>query len=164
MKSCVKQTVQNLREPMKAADLLKRPEINYNQIARIVPPEEKISEEVEEQVEIFIKYEGYIEKSMQQVEKMKKMENKKIPDNIDYNAISGIATEAKSMLNEVRPLSIAQASRISGVNPADISILLVYIEQGRIAKVSSLSDKHLASSSSAECWRHNCIIRIRVFL
>ncbi len=125
-----------LREPMKAADLLKRPEIKYNQIERIVPSEEKWSEEVEEQVEIFFKYEGYIEKSLQQVEKMKKMENKKIPENIDYNAISGIATEAKSQLNEVRPLSIAQASRISGVNPADISILLVYIEQGRIAKIS----------------------------
>ena len=85
-----------LREPMKAADLLKRPEINYSQIERMVPPEEKRSEEVEEQVEIFIKYEGYIEKSLQQVDKMKKLENKKIPDNIDYNAISGIATEAKS--------------------------------------------------------------------
>ncbi len=125
-----------LREPMKAADLLKRPEIKYNQIERMVPPEEKKSKEVEEQVEIFIKYEGYIEKSLQQVDKMKKLENKKIPDNIDYNAISGIATEAKSVLSEVRPLSIAQASRISGVNPADISILLVYIEQGRIAKIS----------------------------
>lgn len=125
-----------LREPMKAADLLKRPEIKYSQIARMVPPEEKSSKEVEEQVEIFIKYEGYIEKSLQQVDKMKKLENKKIPDNIDYNAISGIATEAKCVLSEVRPLSIAQASRISGVNPADISILLVYIEQGRIAKIS----------------------------
>lgn len=125
-----------LREPMKAADLLKRPEMKYGQIEQIVPPTEKLSEEVEEQVEIFIKYEGYIEKSMQQVEKMKKMENKKIPENIDYHAISGIATEAKTMLSEVRPLSIAQASRISGVNPADISILLVYIEQGRIAKIS----------------------------
>lgn len=125
-----------LREPMKAADLLKRPEIKYSQIERMVPPEEKKSKEVEEQVEIFIKYEGYIEKSLQQVDKMKKLENKKIPDNIDYNVISGIATEAKSVLSEVRPLSIAQASRISGVNPADISILLVYIEQGRIAKIS----------------------------
>ncbi|NYF25543.1 tRNA uridine-5-carboxymethylaminomethyl(34) synthesis enzyme MnmG [Sporosarcina sp. JAI121] len=125
-----------LREPMKAADLLKRPEIKYSQIERIVPPAEKVSAEVKEQVEIFIKYEGYIEKSMQQVEKMKKLEDKKIPENIDYDAISGIATEAKSVLNEVRPLSIAQASRISGVNPADISILLVYIEQGRIAKIS----------------------------
>ena len=96
MKLCVNQKVSELKEPMKAADLLKRPEINYNQIARIVPPEEELSEEVQEQVEIFIKYEGYIEKSMQQVERMKKMEDKKIPDNIDYDAISGIATEAKS--------------------------------------------------------------------
>lgn len=125
-----------LREPMKAADLLKRPEISYSQIERMVPPTEKRSEEVEEQVEISIKYEGYIEKSMQQVDKMKKMENKKIPNNIDYHAISGIATEAKAQLSEVKPLSIAQASRISGVNPADISILLIYIEQGKIAKIS----------------------------
>lgn len=126
-----------LKEPMKAANILKRPEINYNQISRIVPPVEKLSEEVEEQVEIFIKYEGYIEKSLQQVERMKKMEDKKIPDNIDYDAISGIATEAKATLNVVRPLSIAQASRMPGVNPADISILLVYIEHGKIAKITS---------------------------
>ena len=126
-----------LREPMKAADLLKRPEMKYEQIITVVPPEEKKSEEVAEQVEIFIKYEGYIEKSMQQVERMKKMENKRIPDNIDYNAITGIAKEAKANLSAVRPLSIAQASRISGVNPADISILLVYIEQGKIAKITS---------------------------
>jgi len=101
-----------LKEPTKAANILKRPEISYNQIARIVPPEQKLSDEVEEQVEIFIKYEGYIEKAMQQVERMKKMEDKKIPDNIDYDAISGIATEAKVTLNVVRPLSIAQASRM----------------------------------------------------
>lgn len=126
-----------LREPMKAADLLKRPEMKYEQIITVVPPEEEKSEEVAEQVEIFIKYEGYIEKSMQQVERMKKMENKRIPDNIDYNAITGIAKEAKANLSAVRPLSIAQASRISGVNPADISILLVYIEQGKIAKITS---------------------------
>jgi len=125
-----------LREPMKAADLLKRPAMKYEQIITVVPAEEEKSDEVAEQVEIFIKYEGYIEKSMQQVERMKKMENKRIPENIDYNAISGIAKEAKANLSAVRPLSIAQASRISGVNPADISILLVYIEQGKIAKIT----------------------------
>lgn len=125
-----------LRESMKAADLLKRPEMKYSEIMKIVPPLEPINEEVAEQVEIFIKYEGYIQKSMQQVERMKKMENKRIPENIDYDAISGIAKEAKANLKAVQPLSIAQASRISGVNPADISILLVYIEQGKIAKVS----------------------------
>lgn len=126
-----------LKEPMKAASLLKRPEMTYDQVSRITPPEVKLSDQVEEQVEIFIKYEGYIDKSLQQVERMKKMEMKKIPDRIDYDAISGIASEARSMLNEVRPLSIAQASRMPGVNPADISILLVYIEQGKIAKISS---------------------------
>ena len=126
-----------LKEPMKAANLLKRPEINYNQIERIIPLEQPVSEDVQEQVEIFIKYEGYIEKSMQQVERMKKMESKKIPDLIDYDAISGIANEAKVILNKVRPISIAQASRMPGVNPADISILLVYIEHGRIAKISN---------------------------
>ena len=125
-----------LREPMKAADLLKRPEMKYSELRKVVPPLEEINEEVAEQVEIFIKYEGYIEKSMQQVARMKKMENKRIPENIDYDAISGIAKEAKANLKAVQPLSIAQASRISGVNPADISILLVYIEQGKIAKVS----------------------------
>ena len=125
-----------LRESLKAADLLKRPEMKYSELRKVVPPLEDMTEEVAEQVEIFIKYEGYIEKSMQQVARMKKMENKRIPENIDYEAISGIAKEAKANLKAVQPLSIAQASRISGVNPADISILLVYIEQGKIAKVS----------------------------
>ncbi|EIX7634556.1 tRNA uridine-5-carboxymethylaminomethyl(34) synthesis enzyme MnmG, partial [Listeria monocytogenes] len=93
-------------------------------------------DEIAEQVEIQIKYEGYIQKSNLQVEKMKRMEDKKIPENIDYDAISGLATEALEKLKKIEPLSIAQASRISGVNPADISILLVYIEQGKIAKIS----------------------------
>ncbi|EFR89360.1 tRNA uridine 5-carboxymethylaminomethyl modification enzyme MnmG, partial [Listeria innocua FSL S4-378] len=95
-----------------------------------------VTDEIAEQVEIQIKYEGYIQKSNLQVEKMKRMEDKKIPENIDYDAISGLATEALEKLKKIEPLSIAQASRISGVNPADISILLVYIEQGKIAKIS----------------------------
>jgi tRNA uridine 5-carboxymethylaminomethyl modification enzyme len=123
-----------LKDGIRGTDLLKRPELHYDFVAEVTEAPE-LSEEVKEQVEIQVKYEGYIEKAMQQVEKMKKMENKKIPENIDYDAISGIATEAKEKLKEVRPLSVAQASRISGVNPADISILLVYIEQGKIAKV-----------------------------
>ncbi|MBS4189838.1 tRNA uridine-5-carboxymethylaminomethyl(34) synthesis enzyme MnmG [Bacillus sp. FJAT-49705] len=125
-----------LKDGIRASDLLKRPEMTYEHIWKLVPGEEKLDHEVEEQVEIQIKYEGYIEKSLQQVERLKKMEDKKIPDNIDYDAITGLAMEARHNLKEVMPLSIAQASRISGVNPADISILLVYIEQGRIAKVS----------------------------
>ncbi|MED3551827.1 tRNA uridine-5-carboxymethylaminomethyl(34) synthesis enzyme MnmG [Cytobacillus praedii] len=126
-----------LKDGIRASDLLKRPEMTYEHIQRLVPSEELLDPDVEEQAEIQIKYEGYIEKSLQQVERLKKMEDKKIPENIDYDAINGLATEAKHNLKEVQPLSIAQASRISGVNPADISILLIYIEQGRIARVSN---------------------------
>ncbi|KQL34745.1 MULTISPECIES: tRNA uridine-5-carboxymethylaminomethyl(34) synthesis enzyme MnmG [Bacillaceae] len=125
-----------LKDGIRAADLLKRTEMHYDLVAQLAPPEMELMEEEKEQVEIQVKYEGYIEKSLQQVEKLKKMEDKKIPDQIDYDEISGLATEAKQKLNQVRPLSIAQASRISGVNPADISILLIYIEQGKIAKIS----------------------------
>ncbi|WP_017378764.1 tRNA uridine-5-carboxymethylaminomethyl(34) synthesis enzyme MnmG [Paenisporosarcina sp. TG-14] len=125
-----------LKDGIKGQDLLKRPEMTYDDIAKLSPSPIELTDEMKEQIEIQIKYEGYIVKALQQVEKLKKMEDKKIPDQINYAAISGIATEAKQRLKEVRPLSIAQASRISGVNPADISILLVYIEQGRIAKIS----------------------------
>jgi len=125
-----------LKDGIKGQDLLKRPEMTYEDIEKLSPSPFELTDEMKEQIEIQIKYEGYIEKSLLQVEKLKKMEDKKIPDLIDYDAISGIATEAKQKMKEVRPLSIAQASRISGVNPADISILLVYIEQGRIAKIS----------------------------
>lgn len=125
-----------LTDGVKASDLLKRPEVTYDIIEKITPPEEPLSDEVKEQVEIQIKYEGYINKQLQQVERMKKMENKKIPEDIDYYAIPGIATEAKQKLDKVRPLSVGQASRISGVNPSDISILLVYLEQGKIARVA----------------------------
>ncbi|WP_397536693.1 tRNA uridine-5-carboxymethylaminomethyl(34) synthesis enzyme MnmG [Rummeliibacillus pycnus] len=124
-----------LKDGIRGTDLLKRPEVNYELVASLTSSPVELNAEVQEQVEIQVKYEGYIEKALQQVEKLKKMEDKKIPENIDYDAISGIATEAKEKLKEVRPLSVAQASRISGVNPADISILLVYIEHGRIAKV-----------------------------
>ncbi|KMK95610.1 tRNA uridine-5-carboxymethylaminomethyl(34) synthesis enzyme MnmG [Rossellomorea marisflavi] len=125
-----------LKDGILAVDLLKRPEMNYSHMKSLVPNEVELDPEVEEQVEIQVKYEGYIEKSLQQVDKMKKMENKRIPENIDYTKISGLASEARQKLIEVQPLSLAQASRISGVNPADVSILLVYIEQGKIAKVS----------------------------
>ena len=124
-----------LREPTKLADLVKRPEISYSLIEQLSPAPSELPSDVKEQVEIQIKYQGYIEKSNQQVERMLKMENKWIPEGIDYDAIGGIATEAKEKLKKVRPLSVGQASRISGVNPADVSILLVYIEQGNITKL-----------------------------
>ncbi|WP_226038295.1 tRNA uridine-5-carboxymethylaminomethyl(34) synthesis enzyme MnmG [Aquibacillus saliphilus] len=126
-----------LKEAVRAVDLLKRPEMKYEMIEKLTPATLDLTWDVKEQVEIQIKYQGYIDKSNQQVERMQKMENKVIPDNIDYDDIGGIATEAKQKLKKVRPLSVGQASRISGVNPSDVSILLVYIEQGKIARVSN---------------------------
>ncbi|MFD1040314.1 tRNA uridine-5-carboxymethylaminomethyl(34) synthesis enzyme MnmG [Virgibacillus byunsanensis] len=126
-----------LKEAVKAYDLLKRPEISYDLLEKVIEPNNELARDVREQVEIQIKYEGYIKKANEQVERMLKMEDKKIPVNIDYNDISGIANEAREKLKKVLPLSVGQASRISGVNPADVSILLVYIEQGKIARVAN---------------------------
>lgn len=126
-----------LKDGIRASDLLKRPEMTYDHIEALTPSDVPLDPDVKEQVEIQVKYEGYIEKSLQQVDRLKKMENKKIPENIDYDAITGIATEAKQKLKKIKPLSIAQASRISGVNPSDISILLVYLETGKIARVAN---------------------------
>src|SRR5690625_4340612 len=126
-----------LKDAIKAYDLLKRPQINYQLLERMIEHNNELNDEMKEQVEIQIKYEGYIKKASEQVDRMKKMEDKKIPDHIDYDAISGIASEAKEKLKEVRPLSVGQASRISGVNPSDVSILLVYIEHGKVAKLAN---------------------------
>lgn len=126
-----------LKDGIRASDLLKRPEMTYELLEKLTKSDIPLDDDIKEQVEIQIKYEGYIDKSLQQVERLKKMENKRIPENIDYDAINGLATEAKQKLKKIKPVSLAQASRISGVNPADISILLVYLEQGRIAKVSN---------------------------
>lgn len=119
------------------AQLIRRPELSYQDVITLSPPTEALSDEVIEQVEIQLKYEGYIRKSLQQVEKMRKMEEKKIPDWVDYREVPGISSEAREKLIQVQPLSIGQASRISGVNPSDISILLVYIEQNGKLSASS---------------------------
>jgi tRNA uridine 5-carboxymethylaminomethyl modification enzyme len=112
-----------------AITLLRRPEISYEHIEMLSPSPYDLHPAVKEQVEIQTKYAGYIEKQLIQVNRLKKMENKQIPLDIDYVAVYGLATEAKQRLEKVRPLNLGQASRISGVNPADISILLVYLEQ-----------------------------------
>jgi len=112
-----------------AASVLRRPEITYAHIERMLPSPYPLDSEMKEQVEIQLKYSGYIEKQLQQVERLKKMEKKKIPESIDYSAIHGLATEARQKLSAIRPISLGQASRIAGVTPADISILLVYLEQ-----------------------------------
>ena len=119
-----------INNAVELANLIKRPELGYKEIASMSPPPEPLPADVMEQVEIQLKYEGYIKKALQQVEKMRRMEEKRIPDWVDYDKISGISSEAREKLKEVQPVSLGQASRISGVNPADISILMVHIEQG----------------------------------
>lgn len=118
-----------VRSGISLYDLLKRPEISYESLAAVDKDREELTADILEQVNIHVKYEGYIARQMEQVEKYKKMEKKKIPADIDYNQIGNLRTEARIKLSEVRPLSIGQASRISGVSPADISVLLVYLNR-----------------------------------
>ncbi len=116
-----------IKDGISLYELLKRPEIkmdNINHFKKL-----NYNKEIQEQVEINIKYEGYIKKSIREAEKMLKLENKKIPDNLDYQKIPNIASEARQKLSQVKPQSIGQATRISGVNPADISILMVYLKK-----------------------------------
>ena len=114
---------------VKLIDLLKRSELNYEKLKEIDPERPELSEEEAEEVEIQVKYEGYIKLQESQVEKFKKLEKKKIPDDIVYSDIKGLRLEARQKLDKIRPTSIGQASRISGVSPADISVLHIYIEQ-----------------------------------
>ena len=107
--------------------LIKRPEISMEFLDQIVSID--YEEEIKKQVEINFKYEGYIQKTYKEVEKMLKLEKKQIPDDIDYDKIKNIASEARQKLKEVKPKTIAQAIRISGVNPADISILTIYLKK-----------------------------------
>ena len=102
--------------------------MSYDKLADIDENRPDLPYDVEEQVNINIKYDGYIRRQMRQVEQFKKLENKKIPDNIDYNQIKSLRIEAKQKLSQIRPASIGQASRISGVSPADVSVLLVYLK------------------------------------
>ena len=120
-------------EPLKTgsnlAELIKRPELCYDDLAEIDPDRRPLPEDVIEQININIKYDGYIKRQLHQVEQFKKLEGKKLDPNFDYNTVSGLRIEAMQKLNLYKPLSIGQASRISGVSPADISVLLVYMKQ-----------------------------------
>ena len=111
------------------AELLCRPELNYEILGEIDPDRSKLPDDVIEQVEIEIKYEGYIERQLRQVKQFKKMEKKKIPADLDYDDVPSLRLEARQKLKSFHPVSVGQASRISGVSPADISVLLVYLEQ-----------------------------------
>ncbi|MBQ7026870.1 MAG: tRNA uridine-5-carboxymethylaminomethyl(34) synthesis enzyme MnmG [Ruminococcus sp.] len=113
----------------KMADLIRRPQLNYVDLKRFDPNRPELSDEVCEQVELEIKYEGYISKQLAQIEQMRRFENKKMPKNTDYSRIRGLRLEAAEKLNRVKPLSLGQASRISGVSPADINLLAVWLHQ-----------------------------------
>jgi len=120
-----------LKDGISALALLKRPEVTYDHLLKILNEDMYIGQVVAEQVEIAVKYEGYITKAVAQATKMKKMDERKIPDDIDYDEVPNLALEAVQKLKNVRPLTIGQASRISGVNPSDVSILMIYVEANR---------------------------------
>lgn len=111
------------------AELIRRPELDYEKLAPIDPDRPSLPADVVEQVDILIKYDGYIKRQVKQVEQFKKLEKKKLPQNFDYSEINGLRIEAVQKLNKYQPLNIGQASRISGVSPADTSVVLVYLEQ-----------------------------------
>ncbi|AMB94018.1 tRNA uridine-5-carboxymethylaminomethyl(34) synthesis enzyme MnmG [Aerococcus sanguinicola] len=123
-----------LKDGILAADLLKRPELKITDILKFAPSDTDYPHEVWDQVEIQVKYAGYIEKAQRNVDKLHRMESKVIPEDIDWDAIEGIATEARQRLAEIGPRTLAQASRVSGVNPADISILAVYLQSGKVKR------------------------------
>lgn len=117
-----------LKTALSLADLIKRPELSYELVADLDTDRQEMSADVIEQININLKYEGYIKRQSQQVEHFKKLENKKIPTDIDYDLVENIRKEARQKLSSVRPENIGQASRISGVSPADVSVLMIYIE------------------------------------
>lgn len=117
-----------LRTSCTLSELIRRPELDYRMLSEIDKERLDLPEDVQDQVNINIKYEGYIKRQLRQVAQFKKMEQKKIPDSFDYDEVPSLRIEARQKLKQIRPLSIGQASRISGVSPADISVLLVYIE------------------------------------
>jgi len=111
------------------ADLVRRPQVSYEDIAPFDADRPQLPAAVTEEVEIQIKYAGYLARQEKQVEEFKKEESRRLPENIDYTAIAGLRLEAQEKLQQIRPMSIGQAGRISGVSPADIAVLLIWLEQ-----------------------------------
>ena len=123
-----------LRSGTTLAELVRRPELNYEKLAALDPERKPLPEDVKEQVNIEIKYEGYIKRQMQQVAQFKKLEGRRLPDEFDYSSVKSLRREAVQKLNQIQPATVGQASRISGVSPADISVLLVHLEQTKAGK------------------------------
>ena len=120
-----------VKSGVRLAELIRRPEISYTMLKEIDANMPSLPADVTEQAEISIKYEGYIKRQLAQAEQFKKLENKRLAENLDYSAIYGLRIEARQKLLKIRPRSVGQASRISGVSPADIAVLLIYLEQRR---------------------------------
>ena len=120
-----------IKSPLSLYELIRRPELKYDSLESLDKDRQPLIKELRLQVETQIKYEGYIKKQMIQIEQFKKLENRTLSENLDYNAIRGISNEAKQKLSKIRPESLGQASRISGVSPSDINVLLIYLEQKR---------------------------------
>lgn len=120
-----------IKSGIRLVELLKRPQITYNDLEKVDKERPNLEDDILEQVEIEIKYEGYIKRQKSQIDDMRRLEVKKLPYNIDYNNLKGLRLEAKEKLSKIRPINIGQASRISGVSPADISVLLIYLSQNK---------------------------------
>jgi tRNA uridine 5-carboxymethylaminomethyl modification enzyme len=118
-----------LTDGVNALQFLRRPEIDYALVASLVPPPEPLSQEIAEQVQIEAKYAGYIEKQRVEVARYRRLEDRRLPSELDYGALVGLRTEAKEKLAYVRPATVGQATRLAGVNPADISVLLVHLKR-----------------------------------
>ncbi|MDI6784463.1 MAG: hypothetical protein QME64_10265, partial [bacterium] len=115
-------------EVVSLVQLLKRPEIQYPELANVNPDSANVSPAVAEQVTIITKYQGYIDRQEEQIARFQQLEKKRIPPDLDYSTLSGISSEAKEKLAKIRPISVGQASRIAGVSPSDITVLLIHLQ------------------------------------
>jgi tRNA uridine 5-carboxymethylaminomethyl modification enzyme len=118
-----------LEKGLKMIDLLRRPQVNYEALAPFDKNRPDLPDDVFEQVEIDIKYEGYLKRQQMQINDLRRLEVKRLPNDLDYNDITGLRLEAIEKLNKIRPTNIGQASRISGVSPADVSVLIIYLSK-----------------------------------
>ena len=128
-----------IKTGVKMSDLIRRPQISYDDLEPFDAERPELPYEVREQVQLKIEYEGYIERQIAQAEQMKNLEEKKLPQNFDYHEIGGLSLEAYEKLNKIRPENIGQASRISGVSPADVSVLLIWLAAQRHAERNKIS-------------------------
>jgi tRNA uridine 5-carboxymethylaminomethyl modification enzyme len=126
-----------ISEDITLEQLLKRPEVNYDVVRHYAPPDNELDEEVERQLEIQVKYAGYISRQIETAEKLKKLEGKKIPEHLDYRSLPGISKEILAKLEEVRPVNLGQAGRIQGMTPAALSLIMIKMEKMKTRSKSS---------------------------